>query len=65
MRPVDDEGKAQLSLFAPPASAAPRGPSELEKTLAALDVDRMTPVDALVALARLRGMLASDTLDTE
>ena len=57
MRPVDEAGKAQLSLFVP-ASEAVRGPSEVERTLAELDVDRMTPVDALVALSRLRGLLA-------
>jgi DNA mismatch repair protein MutS len=56
MRPVDEAGKAQLSLFVP-ASEAVRGPSEVERTLAELDVDRMTPLDALVALARLRGLL--------
>ncbi|MCA9537034.1 MAG: DNA mismatch repair protein MutS [Myxococcales bacterium] len=56
MRPLDDAGKAQLSLFVP-ASEAKRGPSAVERTLAELDVDRMTPLDALVALARLRALL--------
>jgi hypothetical protein len=30
--------------------------SEVEATLEALDVERMTPVDALVTLARLRDL---------
>ena len=61
MRPVDAEGKAQLSLFgAPGAVVAERGPSEVERTLAELDVERMTPLDALVALARLRGMVGGE-----
>ena len=30
---------------------------EVEATLRELDVDRMTPMQALVALAQLRGML--------
>jgi DNA mismatch repair protein MutS len=48
-------GKSQLELFAPPA--ADDEPSEVERTLASLDVDRMRPVDALVALSRLKEML--------
>ncbi len=48
-------GKGQLELFAPPA--APEEPSELERTLAELDVDRLRPIDALVTLARLKQML--------
>ncbi len=47
--------KGQLDLFAPPA--APREPSEVERTLAELDVDRLRPVDALLMLARLKEML--------
>jgi DNA mismatch repair protein MutS len=56
MRPVDAKGRAQLELF----SALPPPPppeSVVEKTLRELDVERMTPVEALVALARLRAML--------
>jgi hypothetical protein len=34
--------------------------SEVEATLRALDVERMTPVDALVTLARLRDMARRD-----
>ncbi|MEZ4323989.1 MAG: DNA mismatch repair protein MutS [Polyangiales bacterium] len=56
VRPVDEAGKAQLSLFVP-ASEAQQGPSEVERTLAELDVDRMTPLDALVALSRLKALL--------
>lgn len=50
-------GKSQLELFAPPATA--REPSEVERTLASLEVDRMRPVDALVALSRLKEMVDS------
>ena len=45
----------QLELFG--GGAAPPEPSAIEETLRGLDVERMTPVDALVALHRLRGML--------
>ncbi|MCB9614330.1 MAG: DNA mismatch repair protein MutS [Sandaracinus sp.] len=58
MRPVDPKGRVQLELFgsvSAPAEPAPE--SEVEKTLRELDVERMTPVEALVALARLRAML--------
>jgi DNA mismatch repair protein MutS len=59
MRPLDEAGKAQLPLFVPATEAA-RGPSEAERTLAELDVERMTPLDALVALARLKALLDDD-----
>lgn len=56
MRPVDAKGRAQLELFsALPPPPAPE--SVVEKTLRELDVERMTPVEALVALARLRAMV--------
>ena len=37
----------QLALFAP-------GPSEVERELRELDLDRMTPIDALLKLKELR-----------
>ena len=43
----------QLELFGPPASTLGPQAREILATLGALDVDRLTPVDALVALARL------------
>jgi DNA mismatch repair protein MutS len=46
---------AQLDFFAP--NDAPRPDSDAEATLRALDVERMTPVEALVALARLQQLL--------
>jgi len=52
-------GKApQLELFAaqPPTPAAP---SAVEETLRELDVDQMTPLQALVALSQLKAMLAA------
>ena len=54
MRPQDREGRPQLDLFAAPA---PPPPSAVEETLRELDIDHLTPVDALVALARLKKML--------
>lgn len=48
-------GKGQLELFAPPSSFDE--PSELERTLQEIDVDRMRPIDALLALERLKKML--------
>jgi hypothetical protein len=46
----------QIPLFEP---ALPQQ-SEVEATLRALDVERMTPVDALVTLARLRDLSHRD-----
>ena len=46
----------QMPLF---ESAAPNA-SQLEATLRALEVERMTPVDALVTLARLRDLARAD-----
>jgi DNA mismatch repair protein MutS len=65
VRPRDEAGRAQLDLFghdaAPRTSAAPPVPTPLEAELAtalrALDVERMTPIEALVALAALRKKL--------
>jgi DNA mismatch repair protein MutS len=50
--------RGQLELFAP-VEPTPSQPSEVERTLAELDVDRLRPVDALVMLARLKAMLSS------
>ncbi len=50
-------GRGQLELFAPPPPAK-REPSEAERTLAELDVDRLRPVDALLMLARLKEMIS-------
>jgi DNA mismatch repair protein MutS len=46
----------QMPLFETPAPTR----SDVEATLRALDVDRMTPVDALVTLARLRDLALRD-----
>ncbi|MEO0321810.1 MAG: DNA mismatch repair protein MutS [Myxococcota bacterium] len=54
MRPVDAAGRAQLELFAAPA---PREASAVERRLAELDPNRMTPLEALEALARLKELL--------
>jgi len=62
VRPRDEAGRAQLDLFvsemAPPvASAPPAIEGELAAAIRALDVERMTPIEALVALAALRRKL--------
>ncbi len=48
------QGQAQVDLFAPPPAAATPEPSALERALAALDPDRLSPREALEALYRLR-----------
>jgi DNA mismatch repair protein MutS len=44
--------RAQLEMFVPSTQR-----SQVEATLAELDLDRMTPMDALLTLARLKGMI--------
>ncbi len=48
--------RPQIALFEPETQAE----SEVEATLRALDIERMTPVDALVTLARLRDLAGRD-----
>lgn len=48
--------KPQMKLFEP----HPAVTSELRKTLVELDIDSMTPVDALVTLARLKAIAAQE-----
>ena len=50
-----ESGTAQLDMFnsSTPATA----PSEAEATLRGLEIERMTPIEALVALARLKDLL--------
>ena len=57
MRALDADGRAQLELFAASPAPAPTGPSEVERALAEIDIDRLRPIDALMELARLRQML--------
>ncbi|MGE5117126.1 MAG: MutS-related protein, partial [Betaproteobacteria bacterium] len=47
---------AQIDLFAAPATAPPAEPSEVERALAAIDPDRLTPREALEALYRLKAL---------
>ncbi len=47
-----DEGKPQMRLFDPQPAVG----TELDKTLVELDIDTMTPVDALVTLTRLKAI---------
>jgi DNA mismatch repair protein MutS len=49
-------GAVQLDMFAPPAAPAP--PSEVEASLRDLDIEEITPVEALVELERLKKMLS-------
>ncbi len=62
LRGVDAAGEPQMELFSTQAPQ-PVQPSEVERTLRELDPERMTPLEALVALARLRGMLNDDLSD--
>ena len=52
-----DEGQAQVDLFAAPPAAATPEPSALERELAALEPDQLSPRDALAALYRLQALL--------
>lgn len=52
-----DQGP-QLDMFAPPA---PSPNAHVLSTLSALEVDRMTPVEALLALSRLQTMLVDES----
>ncbi len=49
--------KPQLEMFA----TRPAGPSSVETTLRELDVDHMTPVQALLALASLKALLSNES----
>ncbi len=53
---TNEAPKPQLPLF----GGSTRPVSEVDATLRALDVERMTPVDALVTLARLRDLAGVD-----
>lgn len=60
LRGRDRAGELQLEIFAPEPTPTTR--SEAEATLRELDIDRMTPVEALVALASLKRLVSrSDT----
>ncbi|MEO7330222.1 MAG: DNA mismatch repair protein MutS, partial [Minicystis sp.] len=50
-------GTTQLDLFAPPGKAAEASSPVLE-TLRAVEVDRLTPMEALQLIAKLKGMLS-------
>ena len=49
-------GTTQLDLFAPP-SKLPDAASPVLETLKAVEVDRLTPLEALQLVAKLKGML--------
>ncbi len=50
-------GAAQVDLFAPPPAAPVPEPSAVERALAAVNPDALSPREALEALYRLRGLL--------
>lgn len=50
-------GAAQVDLFAPPPAAPVAEPSAVERALAAINPDALSPREALDALYRLRGLL--------
>jgi DNA mismatch repair protein MutS len=56
LRKKNAMGAVQLDMFSPQPQNLP--PSKIEATLRELLVDEMTPVDALVALAKLKAMLS-------
>jgi DNA mismatch repair protein MutS len=51
------ESEAQIDLFAPPPATPAPEPSAVERELARIDPDRLSPKDALDALYRLRQLL--------
>jgi DNA mismatch repair protein MutS len=53
--PVDAGAGAQVGIFEA-TRGAPRA-SDVEATIGALDLDRMTPIEALIALGKLQAML--------
>ena len=53
-----DARSAQLSMFEPVSALPP--PSVCETTLRELDIERMTPLEALNALARLKALLPAE-----
>jgi DNA mismatch repair protein MutS len=54
-----EEGQAQVDLFAAPPAAATPEPSAVERELASIEPDQLSPRDALAALYRLRALLAA------
>ena len=61
---MDEGGYPQLELFGS-SEVPPRGPSEVELTLAQLEPDHMTPMDALMAIARLKDLLTLEDEDAD
>ncbi|MBA4175175.1 MAG: DNA mismatch repair protein MutS [Leptothrix sp. (in: Bacteria)] len=53
-------GQAQVDLFAPPPAAPAAEPSAVERELAAIDPDRLSPREALEALYRLHALRRAD-----
>ena len=58
LRSRSKAGAAQLDLFAPPAAAGVASP--VVETLKAIEVDRLTPLEALQLIAKLKSMLPAD-----
>jgi DNA mismatch repair protein MutS len=54
-------GQAQVDLFAAPAAVAPREPSAVERALAQLQPDTLSPREALDALYRLQALQRDST----
>ncbi len=52
-----ESGQAQVDLFATPPPAPAREPTPLERELAAIDPDRLSPREALEAMYRLQALL--------
>ncbi|HEX4448448.1 MAG TPA: DNA mismatch repair protein MutS, partial [Polyangiaceae bacterium] len=56
LRPRSRAGRPQLDLFEGPGPAAPAPPNPALETLKAVDVDRLTPLEALQLVANLKRM---------
>ena len=54
--PVEPTSAGQLGLFAPPDTAQ-SGPSEVERALGRVDINRTTPMEALKLIDRLQQKL--------
>nr|MDQ3032632.1 hypothetical protein [Myxococcota bacterium] len=52
-----DSGPATSAARVPPVATEPPPQSAVERALREIDPDRMTPIDALLAIARLRKLL--------
>jgi DNA mismatch repair protein MutS len=60
LRRKDVSGAIQLEMFSPVVSEVKASVSEAEKTLRALEIDKTTPVEALLLLSKLKASLEQE-----